>query len=222
MILAHWTVLAGATLSIAEEAAKPPDPEAAPDRALRQGRQETRIVELEHVDTKAAITALRAIYGVRQLAEFPSQRMVVFRDHPESVAAAASLLDEIDVPPVRWAADLLRVSGSNEQVVRRLDLEREDLRIAFGNGQASGITLDLAPQDPGSASLRMEYRVAARLMIGEGQPGFSVEEDGVATLQAGDELVIVEASRPDLREKLAEILGHDGETDALVLRFRKR
>jgi hypothetical protein len=220
--LALCVVVAGTTVSIAEEAEKQPDPETAPALVTREDTAETRIVELEHVDTKTAITALRAIYGLRRITEIPSQRMVVFREDPEIVAAAARMLEELDVAPVRWAADLVLVTGSDEQVVRRLDLEREELRIEFNNGKASGITLDLDAYDLGSPGLRARYRVLARLTLRDDQPGFTVGEQGTSTFEAGDELVVVEASRPDLRQKLAETLGHDGQANALVLRFRKR
>ena len=75
-------VFAGAAPSSAQDVKPEPDPEAAPTRSHREGPLETRIVTLEHVDVRTAVTAVRALYQVRQLAEIPEQRMVVMRDDP--------------------------------------------------------------------------------------------------------------------------------------------
>ena len=82
--------------------------------------------------------------------------------------------------------------------------------------------MDLDAHDPGGAALRAKYRLGASLKTGENQPGLAFDESGEATFEDGDEFIVVEATRPELREKLAEAVGHDGQANAVVLRFRKR
>jgi hypothetical protein len=221
-ILGGFVVLAGAAPLTAQETTPQPDPEAARPRADREGPLETRIVKLEHIDPRTAVTAVRSLYQLRQVVEIPARRTVVFRDDPKTVDGAAELLEKIDVPPPRWIAELILVTGSQEQLVRRLDIEREDIHLSFSNGVDGGVSVDLDAHDPGIAALRTKYRLGASLKTGEDKPGLALDESGEATFEDGDEFIVVEASRPEIREKLAEAVGHDGQANALVLRFRRR
>jgi len=221
-ILGWCVVFAGTVPVTAQETTPQPDPGKAPAREHREGPLETRTVELEHISNQTAITAVRALFQLRQVMEVPAQRVVVFRDHPEVVDAAAELLKEIDVAPPRWTAEVLLVTGSQERLVRQIDIEREEIHLRFSNGTDGGVSVDLDAHDPGVATLRTRYNIGANLRTGEGQPALLFDESGKATFEDGDEFIVVEANLPEIREKLAETVGHDGQANALVLRFRKR
>jgi hypothetical protein len=221
-ILGWFLVFACSAPLIAQETTPQPDEGATRAREHREGPLETRTVVLEHISNQTAITAVRAIYQLRQVTEVRAQHMVVFRDHPDVVDGAAKLLKEIDVPPPRWTADVLLVTGSQERLVRRLDIEREEIHLRYSNGADSGVSVDLDAYDPGVATLRTRYSLGASLKTGEGQPAVVLDESGKATFEDGDEFIVVEATRPEIREKLAEAVGHEGQANALVLRFRKR
>jgi hypothetical protein len=184
---------------------------------------ETRVVELRHLDTRAAVTLVRSIGQVRQIVDFPQMRTLVLRDQPRTVAQMVDLLRDVDVPLPDWAVEVRLVTDAGDRLLRRLGVEEESLSLVFGDPNSPiighvGVALHAEPY---ADNLLATYEIAVALPGDASAKPLRFSESGRASIADGDRLNVVGPALPKHRDALAATLGLDDEPREVYLRFRQ-
>ncbi len=195
-----------------------PEAEARIERRVQERIGEVEVLPLEHLNSETAITMMRSILGIRQVAMVRSS-VIAVSDHPMAIQAARELLEEIDVPVQEWLAELVTRGEQGESVIRRLSVGRSSATLHFGDRERGYLSVALDPHQWSGGELGATYGIEVRLARQQAE-SFAFAESGQASWDSERDLVVLDLRVPELQQRLADLLGQDAPVQEIRLRFR--